>query len=329
MSLADIARSYANGGRPLIYTAQQFMELKSSRPTTLVPGLISQGLTLLVGKPKVGKSLLSLMLALGVARGGEVLGRAVEAREVLYLALEDSNERMQKRLTEMLQGAPMPQGLYLGYSGWAKEGAELEELEQWLRDNPAVRLVIIDVLSKFNSWKQGNYDRDYQEISKFKALTDRYVIDMILVHHERKNGARDRFDRVSGSTGLTGAVDTLITLERQRSQEEGTLFISGRDLPDTEIPLRLNGFIWEVREPEEENNLTPERHEVVDLLRAASGPLRLQDIATALGKKKANTANLLKKLVNQGLVEKVRYGKYQLKSRPDQDPGGRQGQPHL
>ena len=324
MSLSDCARKYVNGGRPLIYTAQQLMERKSSRPTILVPGLISQGLTLLAGKPKLGKSLLSLGLALGVARGGEVLGREVEAQEVLYLALETTNEQMQERLTKMLQEDPLPQGLYLGYSGWAKEGAELEELEQWLRDYPAIRLVIIDILAKFGSWKQGNYNSDYQEMAKFKALADRSGISLILVHHERKNGARNRFDRVSGSTGLTGAVDTLITLERQLPQKEGTLFISGRDLPDTEIPMILNSLTgsWEVRKPGQVNNLTPERQEVVDLLKTASGPLGLQDIAMALGKKKANVANLLKKLVDRGPVEKVRYGKYQLKSRAEHDQGG-------
>ena len=78
----------------------------------------------------------------------------------------------------------------------------------------------------------------------------------------------------------------------------------------------------ELREPEEVDNLTPERQEVVDLLKAASGPLRLQDISLALGKKKATVANLLKKLAGQGRVEKVRYGKYQLQSRPAHYRGG-------
>jgi RecA-family ATPase len=129
MSLSDHARSLANGGLPLIYPAQHLRQWNSFHPSILIPGLLSQGLTLLAGKAKKGKSLFSLSLALGLARGGKVLGREVEAQEVLYLALEDTNERVQERLTAMLQGGPIPPGLYCGYSGWAKEGAELEELE--------------------------------------------------------------------------------------------------------------------------------------------------------------------------------------------------------
>jgi RecA-family ATPase len=110
MSLADTARKYVNGGLPFIYPAEQFMKLKSSQPSSLIPELLPRGLALLAGKSKVGKSVLSLGLALGVARGGEVLGRQVEAQKVLYLALEDTIERMMERLIEMLQGDPVPPG---------------------------------------------------------------------------------------------------------------------------------------------------------------------------------------------------------------------------
>ena len=140
----------------------------------------------------------------------------------------------------MLQGSPKPEKLRFAFSWWGKDGEELEELEELLKDRPATRLVIIDTLVRFGNWRLGNYQIDYRELAKFKDIADRYHIALILVLHERKCGAKDWLDRASGSPGLTGVPDTIIRLDRQRSQDEATLFISGRDLADTEIPVRFD-----------------------------------------------------------------------------------------
>lgn len=66
--------------------AQTFPPLRYS-----VPGVVPEGLTLLVGPPKAGKSWLALAVLLAVASGGRALGklRVGAPRRVLYLALED------------------------------------------------------------------------------------------------------------------------------------------------------------------------------------------------------------------------------------------------
>ena len=317
MALADIARRCANGGFPSILTAEQIMEQKFSKLSHIVPGVIPQGLTLLVSSPKMGKSFLCLGLALAVASGGKVLGIDVEAHEVLYLALEDTEQRVHERLAKMLQGAAPPKQLHVTVRWIKGDGNELTYLRHWLKENPGTRLIIIDTLAKFCSWKQGNYNADYQEISKLKAIADGYKIALILVHHQRKTGATDMCDRVSGSNGLFGAADTLAILDGKRFQGEAALRITGRDLRNREIPLKFDdqtGY-GEVREPGEGDNLTPERQEIVKLLRKVSMPYKLQYIAMALGKNTPNIANLLSGLIKQGNVEKVGYGKYQLKDK--------------
>src|SRR6516164_8442727 len=72
----------------------------------VLEGILPEGLTLLVGKPKVGKSWLALELSLGVAEGGFVMTviRPACTGDVLYLALEDNQRRLQKRSTK-LRGA--------------------------------------------------------------------------------------------------------------------------------------------------------------------------------------------------------------------------------
>ena len=296
-------------------TAQELMEGESSQTTILVPGLTSPGVSILTAKPKTGKSFLCLGLALEVARGGQIPGRKGEAQEVLYLAIEDNDEQVLERLDTMLQGTPRPEGLHFGFSGWAEAGAELEELEAFLQAFPAVRLVIIDTLARFGSWKIGFDNTNNPKMAKLKALAERYDLAMILVHKEHNDWAEDLLLQSS----LSGEVDTLIILERSHFQGEATLNLTGRDFPDTEIPLRFNGHTcsWEVREPGEINKITPERQELVKLLEAEL--LGLQDIAMTLNKWRANVANLLKKLVDHGLVDEVRPRADQINSWPDHE----------
>lgn len=310
-TLSDIARNFVT---VTAYTAQQIMNLDSSQPTAIVPGIISPGVTLLVSKPKIGKSYLCLHIGLGVASGGQVLGIEVAAQDVLYLALEDTPWLMKERLNKMLRGATAPSRLHIKFTSPPGK-AGLDDLQRWLDTRPETKLVIVDILTKICELKPGNYHGDYGIISQFKSIAERYKIAIVLVHHLRKTGAKDELDLVSGSTGLTGAVDTIALLRRKRLQEKATLLISGRNQKEVELALRFDETtgIWEPREPGEENQLTPERLEIVDLLKKAPGPLRLQEIAQALGKKSANVANLMNNLIKQGLAEKVQYGYYQLK----------------
>ncbi|WP_261763881.1 AAA family ATPase, partial [Pseudonocardia asaccharolytica] len=83
-------------------------------PRWAVPGLVCEGVTLLAGPPKVGKSWLSLNLALDIAAGRPALGSIeVEPGPVLYLALEDTPRRLQSRMRTVLADRPAPEGLTL------------------------------------------------------------------------------------------------------------------------------------------------------------------------------------------------------------------------
>ena len=59
-------------------------------PNFVVDTLIAQGLHILAGSPKVGKSWLALWLAVTVAKGELVWGMGVKRGTTLYLCLEDS-----------------------------------------------------------------------------------------------------------------------------------------------------------------------------------------------------------------------------------------------
>ena len=72
----------------------------------VVDSLISQGLHVLVGSPKVGKSWLALWLSVTVAKGELVWGMQTRQGTTLYLCLEDSRLRIQNRLFGIMEDAP-------------------------------------------------------------------------------------------------------------------------------------------------------------------------------------------------------------------------------
>ena len=69
----------------------------------VVDDLLPQGLHLLAGAPKIGKSFLVLQMAYQVSMGTPFLGFSSRQGTVLYLALEDTCERLQKRLAQMTE----------------------------------------------------------------------------------------------------------------------------------------------------------------------------------------------------------------------------------
>src|SRR5712664_4962627 len=61
-----------------------------------------------------------------------------------------------------------------------------------------------------------------------KRLADTYHVSILAVHHLRKTASTDVLDEITGSTGMTGAVDGTLILKRERGQMEESLFVTGR-----------------------------------------------------------------------------------------------------
>lgn len=225
--------------------AQSFPPLRYA-----VPGLVPEGLTLNIGAPKIGKSWLVLDFALAIAAGGRALGHIAmgEARPVLLLALEDGDRRLQDRCWKLLDGGQIPDGFH--YMVKTEPGKVLETVEQWLGmydgDDPTV---IIDTLGKvmppaLNG--ESSYMRDYRIGGALKRLADDHAGSAVVVnHHDRKAGSDDFVDSVSGTHGLAGSADTVLVVSRNRQETEGTVKVTGRDVPENEYALTLaSGMFW-------------------------------------------------------------------------------------
>lgn len=213
----------------------------------IVEELLPQGLHLLAGAPKIGKSWLALWLCLQVARGEPLWNYATTPCEVLYLCLEDSFQRVQSRLLNLTEDAPAT--LYFAVMSQQLHNGLLEQMEQFLREHPATGLVVIDTLQRIRA--AGNesnpYASDYRDIGVLKALADRHRIAVLLIHHLRKMNDNDPMNMISGTTGLSGATDSNFVLRRSKRRENtATLYCTGRDIPYRELSLEFDSesHIW-------------------------------------------------------------------------------------
>ena len=215
-------------------------------PNFVVDTLIAQGLHILAGSPKVGKSWLALWLAVTVAKGELVWGMGVKRGTTLYLCLEDSVLRIQNRLFEITEDAPSSVHFC---TECAPIGQGLEEqVEIFLAAHPDTVLVIIDTLQMVRPVHDATYANDYRDLSVLKRLADKHGIAILLIHHLRKEKADDVFHRISGTTAISGAVDSsFILVEEKRGSGRAKLSCVGRDIEYRELELqRGSENVWEL-----------------------------------------------------------------------------------
>ena len=215
-------------------------------PNFVVDTLISQGLHLLAGSPKVGKSWLALWLAVTVAKGESVWNMTTRQGTTLYLCLEDSVLRIQNRLFEITEDAP-ENVHFCTECALIGQGLE-EQVDAFVAAHPDTVLVIIDTLQMIRPVHDATYANDYRDLSVLKRLADKHGIAILLIHHLRKEKAEDVFHRISGTTAISGAVDSSFTLvEDKRGSGRAKLSCIGRDIEYRELTLERNGEnVWEL-----------------------------------------------------------------------------------
>lgn len=139
----------------------------------------------------------------------------------------------------------------LHFAVYAKQlGAGLDEqLEKFINEHPDTRLIIIDTLQKIREVSTDNYSyaNDYEIVGRMKQFADKNGVCLLLVHHTRKQQAGDRFEMISGTTGLLGCADGAFLMQKEkRTDLSATLEIVGRDQPDQKLHLTRDAdkLIW-------------------------------------------------------------------------------------
>jgi hypothetical protein len=295
----------------------------------VLPGYITEGATILAGKPKIGKSWFTLDLCLGATADRFTLGTLKPAQgDVLYLALEDNNRRLKRRMSKIWPSneAAWPERLAL-VTEWkrADEGG-LDDIEEWCRSVTHPVMVVIDTLEKFRPIQNGKsaaYSADYAALTGLQKIAGKRRIAIVINHHVRKMEADDPFDTVSGTLGLTGAADTILVLKRHAGAV--TLHARGRDIEEIETALQFERATcrWTILGAASEVYVSNERAAVLKALASAgSDGLAVSEILAATGSSSRGAMDtLLFKMREDGEISRIKRGIYALRDANKQDAG--------
>ena len=273
-------------------TAKDLMEKDFPPLVELIEGMLAPGLYILAGAPKIGKSWLVLQIAHHISTGTPLWNRKVIQCEVLYLSLEDTLPRIQRRLMTICDGET-GRVVFATEADMLGDGFE-KQLTSYLNSNSDTKVVIIDTLAKVRGVVSSSnvYSSDYAAMNIFKHFADKYKIALILVHHTRKQDADDTMQKISGTNGLMGCADGAMILEKpNRAKLEAILTMTSRDFEDARILLLQNKetMCWEFAGYEEE----PAEDTAEPILTA------IAELVHSRGQWKGSAASLVEELQKQ------------------------------
>ena len=303
---------------PEIFTMASLFRMSLPDPQWAIPTFLPVGVTLLAGKPKMGKSWLALALALAIAENRLALGTLpVTQGDVLYLGLEDSLRRIVDRGAKLLQGRTPPENFtWAGVWNQLSTGG-LADIEEWLYKHKEARLVVIDTLAKVRPLTPSTstgYSDDYAVMTPLKTIAEDNNVAILVIHHLRKMGAPDVMDTISGTTGLTGATDCNMVLDRERGKDEAVLHITGRDVEEQELQLTFDAETtqWTMQGNADRQGMSKEQREVLTVLESADGPLSPLEMSKKLSISASYGRKIVHDLVKMGKIYQIRRGLYEM-----------------
>jgi AAA domain-containing protein len=300
--------------RDHVFTAAQLQRQIFPPVSYCVPQLIPEGLTMIAGKPKIGKSWLALDVCIAVAAGRPCLGDRKPAQgDVLYAAMEDNPRRLQRRIDRLLSpfSAEWPERLTLANSWHRLDKGGVNDIRQWIEHAAEPRLVVLDTLASVKPIRtQQGYTEDYESLAELHRLANDKGTSIILLHHTRKMEADDPVDTVSGTLGLAGCADSVLILSR--SSQGTTLYVRGRDIEEAEHAITFDniGCRWSILGNAADVHRSNERGKILVVLLNATELLGPQQIADRAKMKSDNVRYLLGQMTESGEVMKAARGRY-------------------
>jgi RecA-family ATPase len=222
-------------------TFQELAEEVLPSPHWIVDDLLpGGGWTLLVAKPKTGKSLLAMQLAAALSRGGEWIGRPVKQRRVCYIQLDAPHEDWQKQVRFLtLNDRLKPYTYDRRYLPIQLLDTTHITVQSQLREHLKkleIELVIWDALEKLTG-KNLNEKENCQAVLERMRLV--FPGPSLVIHHPRKpNGdAVDSIvDAAAGNHYLTADASCLWAL-KSKGKQEGKLTVRPRIAKEQELDL--------------------------------------------------------------------------------------------
>jgi len=289
-------------------TADMIMAIDWPEPHWIIPEYLPAGLTILAGRPKVGKSWLSLQIAASVGSGGVVLGKQVPQGKSLMLTLEDPARRLKQRM-QMQNWPPYVDAEFLTIDRFLDQLGDLK-LDEVARlahkiESEGYTFCVIDTFSRAFRGDQGKVNEMTDALAPLSEVANRLNICVMLIDHLRKSrgDVYDAVEDILGSTAKAAVPDTLWGLYRLPGKRGTILSITGRDVVPCKLQLSFDTVTgcWQSDGEVGEPKLSDARQEILDVLMDL-GPSTNKEIADVLGKNKGNTYRQLQDMLHAGLV---------------------------
>ena len=250
-----------------VVDGETLMDMQFPKSRFCIQSLLPQGVSILGGAPKIGKSWMVLDWCVKVAKGESVWNLPTEEGTVLYLCLEDSLARIQDRLNCITD--EVPSNLYVATKSESIETGLIQQIQNFIITHTDTTLIVIDTFQMIRNNSELSYANDYNEIGKLKQYADEMRISILLVHHLRKQGDSDPLNKLSGTTGISGAVDAVFVLDKdKRNENKANLLCTGRDIEQREFQLSFNRehCTWDLINDSLENPVPSMPQEMIDFI---------------------------------------------------------------
>ena len=250
-----------------VVDGETLMDMQFPKSRFCIQSLLPQGVSILGGAPKIGKSWMVLDWCVRIAKGESVWNLPTEKGTVLYLCLEDSLARIQDRLNSITD--EVPSNLYVATKSESIETGLIQQIQNFIITHNDTTLIVIDTFQMIRNNSELSYANDYNEIGKLKQYADEMGISILLVHHLRKQGDSDPLNKLSGTTGISGAVDAAFILDKdKRNENSANLLCTGRDIEQREFQLSFNkeNCTWGLINDSLENPVPSMPQEMIDFI---------------------------------------------------------------
>ncbi len=297
--------------RPIGETAFSLVEREMPALVRMCDPWATEGVNIIAGRPKLGKTTLERQKLAAAAMGGPFLDSHFPLPvKCAFLSLEEGPRLCRHKFLKAGFTERALAGIELFFE-WKRGLDGIYQLDRYLEENDEVKIVAIDSLTKFRSVpdpRTPTFSADYEAVSALHNLTNKYPGRSIdVIHHTRKMKGDDPIDAISGTYGLTAAVDSYMVLTHHT--DGAVMHVGGRlwEREDNQYTLRrAPGQTWELIGVH--LDLTDKQREAFELVKSSPGGMTGKELGDKLGITQPSGWQRLEELMEKGLVSK-RYGR--------------------
>ena len=295
---------------PVAETAYALLERNIPAPVRLCDPWATEGVCIIAGRPKLGKTTLERQKLAAAAVGGEFLdSKFTEPCVCLFLSLEEG-ELLCREKFKMAGFTDNALGSIRLFFEWPRGRAGVDLLDRYLTQHPEIRLVVIDSLTRFRTIPDARtpaFMADYEAVNELHDLSKKHPgVCFDVIHHTRKAKSEDPIDDISGTYGLTAAADAYVVM---RHHGDGALLHAGGRLwlrSDSEYKVKRGEQRWEMLGVN--LGLTDEQEDTLRMVKETPGGIGGQELSDKLGISRQAAWSRLDSLIEKGVAIK-RYGR--------------------